>query len=273
MCATINLVCGRVSVKVGLADYQRWTTLVSHELHHHADWLDALVSSLWSRVNRVLCITGKMGNPARRMCNLDKPIICLTSYCAHLLLLLATAYCIGRALRSLPHLVNSTCSTGNKKKARFESKKVLNTLSLSPSFLSLYHISGTMGSLRDNPIFKTKESIATLSVISLECILICILEGLVVMNHLALVSNCQMDTVGQGEKRQKASFRTGESCSKSIYWSSWLLGVSESDLIYHSLFIVAQAFQVLLCVDALLQRNTGTRSLFATDDVLLISMT
>lgn len=28
------------------------------------------------------------------------------------------------------------------------------------------------------------------------------------MNHLALVSNCQMDTVGQGEKRQKASFRT-----------------------------------------------------------------
>lgn len=35
------------------------------------------------------------------------------------------------------------------------------------------------------------------------------------------------------------------------------LGVSESDLIYHSLFIIAQVFQVVLCADALYQRNTG----------------
>lgn len=34
-------------------------------------------------------------------------------------------------------------------------------------------------------------------------------------------------------------------------------GVSESDLIYHSLFIIAQVFQVVLCVDALYHRNTG----------------
>lgn len=38
------------------------------------------------------------------------------------------------------------------------------------------------------------------------------------------------------------------------------LGVSESDLIYHSLFIIAQVFQVILCVDALYQRNTGKQS-------------
>lgn len=36
-----------------------------------------------------------------------------------------------------------------------------------------------------------------------------------------------------------------------------MLGVSESDLIYHSLFIIAQVFQVVLCADALYQRNTG----------------
>ncbi|OAD78910.1 hypothetical protein PHYBLDRAFT_157676 [Phycomyces blakesleeanus NRRL 1555(-)] len=34
-------------------------------------------------------------------------------------------------------------------------------------------------------------------------------------------------------------------------------GVSESDLIYHSLFIIGQAFQVILCIDALYQKNTA----------------
>ncbi|KAI8888770.1 hypothetical protein K501DRAFT_282631 [Backusella circina FSU 941] len=34
-------------------------------------------------------------------------------------------------------------------------------------------------------------------------------------------------------------------------------GVSESSLIYHSLFIVAEVYQVILCVDALIQRNTA----------------
>ncbi|KAI8087779.1 uncharacterized protein B0P05DRAFT_486985 [Gilbertella persicaria] len=85
--------------------------------------------------------------------------------------------------------------------------------------------------LRENPIFRTKESIMTFSLVLFECIVICILEGIVIMNHLQLVSNCNPDIIGEG--------------------------VSESDLIYHSLFIVAQVFQVILCVDALYQRNTA----------------
>jgi hypothetical protein len=32
-----------------------------------------------------------------------------------------------------------------------------------------------------------------------------------------------------------------------------------SDLIYHGLFIVSQVFQIVLCVDALYQRNTGKK--------------
>ncbi|KAI9319350.1 hypothetical protein BX666DRAFT_1854402 [Dichotomocladium elegans] len=88
-----------------------------------------------------------------------------------------------------------------------------------------------MAWLRDSPLFKTRESTITFTLICLESILICFLEGFVVMNHHALVSNCAMDIVGKG--------------------------VSESDLIYHSLFIVSQAFQIILCVDALYQRNTA----------------
>ncbi|KAI9273913.1 hypothetical protein EDC94DRAFT_672683 [Helicostylum pulchrum] len=84
---------------------------------------------------------------------------------------------------------------------------------------------------RENPIFKTKESIFTLGLVTFEAIVICILEGIVIMNHLGLVSNCNPDTQGKG--------------------------VSESDLIYHSLFIIAQVFQVILCADALYQRNTA----------------
>ncbi|ORZ03813.1 hypothetical protein BCR43DRAFT_484030 [Syncephalastrum racemosum] len=80
-------------------------------------------------------------------------------------------------------------------------------------------------------VFKTPESTATLALITIQCILICFLEGFVVMNHLDLVSNCNMDMSGEG--------------------------VSESDLIYHSLFIISQAFQVLLCIDALYHRNTA----------------
>ncbi|KAI7876824.1 hypothetical protein K492DRAFT_219705 [Lichtheimia hyalospora FSU 10163] len=85
--------------------------------------------------------------------------------------------------------------------------------------------------LKHTPIFNSNDSVATLVIVSVEAVLLSILEGLVVMNHLALVSNCDMDRKGQG--------------------------VSESDLIYHSLFIVAQVFQVILCVDALHSRNTA----------------
>lgn len=47
-------------------------------------------------------------------------------------------------------------------------------------------------------VFKTRESTATLVLITVECILICFLEGFVVMNHLNLVSNCNMDMTGEG---------------------------------------------------------------------------
>ncbi|KAI8971119.1 hypothetical protein BDB01DRAFT_812406 [Pilobolus umbonatus] len=84
---------------------------------------------------------------------------------------------------------------------------------------------------RENPVFKTKESILTLSIVSFEAILIIILEGMVIMHHLKLVANCNPTSIGEG--------------------------ISESDLIYHSLFMIAQAFQVVLCVDALYHRNTA----------------
>lgn len=55
-----------------------------------------------------------------------------------------------------------------------------------------------MSLLKQTPVFKSKDSIATLVLVSVEAILLSILEGLVVMNHLALVSNCNMDRKGQG---------------------------------------------------------------------------
>ncbi|CAO3701766.1 unnamed protein product [Rhizopus stolonifer] len=85
----------------------------------------------------------------------------------------------------------------------------------------------TKGSL----IFKSKDSIFTLCLVTFEAIIISILEGIVIMNHLGLVQNCSATIIE--------------------------FGVSESDLIYHSLFIVAQVFQVILCIDALNQRNTA----------------
>ncbi|KAK4511747.1 RRM domain-containing protein [Mucor velutinosus] len=98
--------------------------------------------------------------------------------------------------------------------------------------------------IRENPIFKTKESIFTISVVTFEAILICILEGIVIMNHLGLVSNCSPDSAG--------------------------IGVSESDLIYHSLFIIAQVFQVVLCADALYQRNTAQLCALITFGLLVV---
>ncbi|KAL7325256.1 hypothetical protein PS15p_207766 [Mucor circinelloides] len=98
--------------------------------------------------------------------------------------------------------------------------------------------------IRENPIFKTKESILTISVVTFEAILICILEGIVIMNHLGLVSNCNPDSAG--------------------------VGVSESDLIYHSLFIIAQVFQVVLCADALYQRNTAQLCALITFGLLVV---
>ncbi|CAO3658651.1 unnamed protein product [Rhizopus stolonifer] len=85
--------------------------------------------------------------------------------------------------------------------------------------------------IQESYLFKTKESTLTFSLVTCEAIIIAILEGMIIMNHLGLVQNCSATSVEDG--------------------------VSESDLIYHSLFIVAQVFQVVLCVDALHQRNTS----------------
>lgn len=51
---------------------------------------------------------------------------------------------------------------------------------------------------RENPIFKTKESIFTISLVTFEAVIICILEGIVIMNHLGLVQNCDLDKQGKG---------------------------------------------------------------------------
>ncbi|CAO3593439.1 unnamed protein product [Absidia cylindrospora] len=47
-------------------------------------------------------------------------------------------------------------------------------------------------------------------------------------------------------------------------------GISESDLIYHSLFIISQVFQVVLCIDALLQRNTAQLCALLTFGLLVV---
>lgn len=53
-------------------------------------------------------------------------------------------------------------------------------------------------SSKSNPIFNSKESIFTLCFVTFEAVVISILEGMVIMNHLRLVSNCNPDTVGHG---------------------------------------------------------------------------
>ncbi|KAI7905071.1 uncharacterized protein BX663DRAFT_501589 [Cokeromyces recurvatus] len=98
--------------------------------------------------------------------------------------------------------------------------------------------------LRENPIFKSKESILTICLVTFEAIVISILEGIVIMNHLGLVQNCDTDSIGEG--------------------------VSESDLIYHSLFIISQLFQVILCIDALYQRNTAQLCALITFGLLVV---
>ncbi|KAI8071381.1 hypothetical protein BC940DRAFT_294323 [Gongronella butleri] len=95
-------------------------------------------------------------------------------------------------------------------------------------------------------ILHNRDFALTLGLVSVECVLICILEGMVVMNHLGLVSNCNMATNVTGQ------------------------GVSESDLIYHSLFIISQVFQVILCVDALVQRNTAQLLTLLTFGLLVV---
>lgn len=59
---------------------------------------------------------------------------------------------------------------------------------------------------RENPIFRTKESIFTLGLVAFEAIVICILEGIVIMHHLMLVSNCYMDPVGKGIFKKSYTF-------------------------------------------------------------------
>ncbi|KAI8362696.1 hypothetical protein EDC96DRAFT_512235 [Choanephora cucurbitarum] len=100
--------------------------------------------------------------------------------------------------------------------------------------------------LKESPLFRTKEAACTFVLVVFECITICILEGMVIMNHHELVSNCNLDTFGKG--------------------------VSESDVIYHSLFIVSQVFQVILCIDALYQRNTAQLIALITFGLLVVGI-
>lgn len=51
---------------------------------------------------------------------------------------------------------------------------------------------------KKNPIFKSKESIFTFGFVSFEAVVISILEGIVIMNHLGLVQNCDPDSAGEG---------------------------------------------------------------------------
>ncbi|KAG1139710.1 hypothetical protein G6F37_012556 [Rhizopus arrhizus] len=95
-------------------------------------------------------------------------------------------------------------------------------------------------------LLKTKESTYTLCLITFEAIIISILEGIVIKNHLGLVQNCEATPVEEG--------------------------VSESDLIYHSLFIISQVFQVVLCIDALHQRNTVQLCALITFGLLVVGI-
>jgi hypothetical protein len=53
--------------------------------------------------------------------------------------------------------------------------------------------------IKDSNIFQTRESTLTFALVSFEAVLICILEGMVIKNHLQLVANCSMDLKGQGK--------------------------------------------------------------------------
>ncbi|CAG8525578.1 2085_t:CDS:2 [Paraglomus occultum] len=69
-----------------------------------------------------------------------------------------------------------------------------------------------------------------LAIYLVQAIVLTTLECLVVYFHVSFVNNYALDETGQG--------------------------ISESDLIYHAIFILAQAFQLIICVDALFNRNT-----------------
>ncbi|CAG8616135.1 11722_t:CDS:2 [Paraglomus brasilianum] len=64
----------------------------------------------------------------------------------------------------------------------------------------------------------------------LQTIVLTALECLVVYFHVSFVRNFTLSETG--------------------------VGISESDLIYHAIFILTQAFQLVICVDALFNRNT-----------------
>ncbi|CAO3634762.1 unnamed protein product [Cunninghamella blakesleeana] len=113
-----------------------------------------------------------------------------------------------------------------------------------------------MSSSKYSLLFKNCDFAFTLGLVVTECILISILEGMVVMNHLNLVSNCEL-------------IQLVMVIFNSIYHK---MGVSESDLIYHSLFIISQVFQVILCVDALIQRNTAQLLTLLSFGLLVVDM-
>lgn len=61
-------------------------------------------------------------------------------------------------------------------------------------------VSSEMSNFFSNtPIFKTRESTLTFSLITLEAVLVCFLEGFVVYNHLSLVDNCNLSAAASGK--------------------------------------------------------------------------
>lgn len=55
-----------------------------------------------------------------------------------------------------------------------------------------------MGDSTVKSIFSSIDSIITFALVCIEAVLICFLEGFVVNNHLALVSNCQVNNTPAG---------------------------------------------------------------------------
>lgn len=60
-----------------------------------------------------------------------------------------------------------------------------------------------MDKLKENGVLKSKESIMTLGLVTFEAIVISILEGMVIMNHLGLVQNCSATIVEEGTQEEK----------------------------------------------------------------------
>lgn len=74
-----------------------------------------------------------------------------------------------------------------------------------------------MDKLKENGGLKSKESIMTLGLVTFEAIVISILEGMVIMNHLGLVQNCSATVVEEGTQEGKEERERDEMCINPIF--------------------------------------------------------